>query len=143
MATPTEVHDYLAHWCQLGKGIVMANGESMKPQPVLQGNRYSDLFEACWQKLLACDGRDCYLEGTNQTVADLLSNQWDVITCARCDMPIPSRFDFIASPCCPCQDLPNWPNQDLPSPRRPVALGTQLRRLHDRIDAASRRYGDN
>jgi hypothetical protein len=143
MATSTEVRDYLAHWCQLGKGVVMpASSEVLRPQPVLQGDRYSPVFEHCWQQIMACEGQDCYLEGTNQTIAELLSNRWDVVQCARCAMPVPSSYGFTSGPCCPCQDLPSWPNFEIPQPRSPITLQTQLQTLHQRLGQAGHRYAE-
>jgi hypothetical protein len=54
MASEQEVRQYLAYWFQLGKKVLIRNGqESLLPQPVIQGDRYSQAFEDCWQQILA------------------------------------------------------------------------------------------
>lgn len=73
MASPDEVKQYLAYWFQLGKPVkVQHSPNKLLPQPVLQGDRYSPEFETCWQYILSHTER-CYLDGTDQTMAHLLS----------------------------------------------------------------------
>ncbi|HEY9659576.1 MAG TPA: hypothetical protein V6C65_14045, partial [Allocoleopsis sp.] len=85
MASSDQVRRYLAYWFQLGKPVVIKNGETqILPQPVIQGDRYSPEFEACWQRIAAQDGRNCYLEGTAQTIEELLTPMWEIDPCARC-----------------------------------------------------------
>jgi hypothetical protein len=65
MASEQQVKRYLAYWFQLGKKVVIRNGNSaLSPQPVMTGDRYSDEFESIWQQILSPDSGDCYLEGT-------------------------------------------------------------------------------
>lgn len=102
MASAQEVRQYLAYWFQLGKRVVIRNGqESLLPQPVFQGDRYSQAFENCWQILTSPESGDCYLDGTQETIAELLTSEWVINPCARCTMPIPvrDRAMFPASPC--------------------------------------------
>ncbi|HBE21080.1 MAG TPA: hypothetical protein DDW51_26645, partial [Cyanobacteria bacterium UBA11367] len=90
MASAQEVKRYLAYWFQLGKKVVVRNGQTtLLPENVVVGNGYSDEFEQIWQYILSCDSGDCYLEGTCQTIADLLTSKWDIEACARCQMPVP------------------------------------------------------
>ncbi|NJO80527.1 MAG: hypothetical protein HC827_19830 [Cyanobacteria bacterium RM1_2_2] len=137
MASSDQVKQYLAYWFQLGKRLKFDRGEAVLPQPVIQGNRYSPEFEACWQQALRVEGRDCYLEGTDQTVADLLSSNWDVTDCARCGMPVPTINLGVQPGSCPCFDLSTWPNPDLPQPRSPVDSRTQLEQIRDRLSQGS------
>jgi hypothetical protein len=133
MASPDQVKQYLAYWFQLGKRLVLAHGQTVLPQPIIEGNRYSDEFEACWQQVMAVNGRNAYLEGTIQTVQELLSDSWDVMDCARCGMPVPMISFGVQTGPCPCFDLPNWPNQDLPQPRMPIDSRKQLDQIRQRL----------
>jgi hypothetical protein len=132
MASPDHVKQYIAYWFQLGKHLVLSQGELVLP-PVFEGDHYSPAFEACWQQVLEKGGQNCYLEGTIQTIADLLSSQWDISSCARCSMPVPMVHLGIHSAPCPCFDLPTWPNPDLPQPRSPVDSRNQLQQIRDRL----------
>ncbi|MBF2080417.1 MAG: hypothetical protein IGR76_18340 [Synechococcales cyanobacterium T60_A2020_003] len=137
MASPEHVRQYLAYWFQLGKRVLLKNGEeSLLPEPVFQGNRYSDSFERCWNYILRSESGDCYLEGTRQTIAELLSPSWDVVSCARCDMPVPMIVlgNAADSVSCPCSDLPSWPDTELPAPRSAVDSTDKLDRIRRRLD---------
>jgi hypothetical protein len=134
MATEQQVKRYLAHWFQTGKGIIC--GDKVKlliPSSIIKGDRYSSEFDAYWQKLLTKECQDCYLEGTTQTIQELLSPQWEIIPCARCQMPVPIRDSGMHSASCPCFDLKLWPNTDLPSPHAPIDSCFYLRKIHDRL----------
>lgn len=121
MATEEQVKRYLAHWFQLGKKVLLHNGqEELLPKPIFLGNSYSYQFENCWQRITAPHSGDCYLEGTNQTIQELLSSAWDIIECARCQMLIPISNSGNQGTNCPCFDLPTWPNTELPLPHFPV-----------------------
>lgn len=120
MAASQQVKEYIAYWFQLGKRVVIRNGvEFLDPTTVLQGDHYSPEFESCWQRLLATDTGDCYLEGTTQTIAQLLNPDWDLMECARCQLPIPTKIAGTLPSSCVCDDLTNWPNLELPSPHLP------------------------
>lgn len=133
MASSQQVKQYLAYWFQLGKPLILAHGESVLPQPVVEGNRYSAAFEACWQQVLASGGRDAHLEGTVQTISELLSEGWDLEPCVRCGMPVPIVQIGLQTGPCPCFDLPTWPNTDLPTPRLPIDSQTQFQQIRDRL----------
>lgn len=138
MASEKQVKQYLAYWFQLGKKVVIRNGkESLLPQPVIEGDRYSQDFERCWQLILSPESGDCYLEGTNETIAQLLTPAWDVSPCARCAMPVPVRNAGMPPELCPCSDLPNWPNTEVPAPRSPVDSQARLYQIRDRLLKAS------
>ncbi|MGD1918785.1 MAG: hypothetical protein ACFCAD_07770 [Pleurocapsa sp.] len=134
MASTTQVKTYLAYWFQLGKKLVWRGGEEIfLPQPIIQGDRFSSQFEECWQKVISIGGKDCYLEGSQETVEDLLSSGWDIDGCARCDMPVAVVGSGIQSLDCICSDLDNWPNDELPKPRSPVSNKTQLNKIRARL----------
>jgi hypothetical protein len=126
------VRQYLAHWFQLGKTIKTDQGKNIKPPQVFQNTTYTSEFEECWQQAIAA--KSCYLEGTNQTITDLLSAQWDLVACARCTMPIPlPAVGLPHDQSCPCHDLPNWPNNEVPVPRSPVDVSTKMNNLRQRL----------
>ena len=134
MANEKAVRQYLAYWFQAGKRVVLeAKGESYCPQVILQGDRYSPEFEACWNYLSDASSGDCYLEGTSQTIQELLSSKWEIAPCARCDMPVPMLVLGVMPLGCPCFDLPTWPNSDIPQPRSPVNTPEQLVQIRDRL----------
>ncbi len=139
MASEQQVRQYLAYWFQIGKGIVIHNKqETLLPRPVIQGNRYSDEFETCWQRVSSPDAGDCYLEGTNQTIVELLSPSWEINPCARCSMPVPFKTLGIASLECTCNDVPNWPDTEMPAPRSPVNNQAQLQKIRDRLNTPTK-----
>ncbi|AKG22501.1 hypothetical protein [Calothrix sp. 336/3] len=134
MANKNDVKKYLAYWFQIGKGVVVSHGKAtLKPLKIIDGDRYSDEFEACWQKIIFDYKGNCYLEGTHQTVAELLSPQWEIFACARCTMPVPLPTLGISGAPCPCNDLPDWPNTELPLPHCPVDSQDCLQKIRDRL----------
>ena len=138
MASQGEVKKYLAHWFQLGKGVINeADGALYLPKSIIQGDRYSDEFEQCWQALMQENPKTLYLKGTQQSLADLLSPLWEITSCARCDMPIPLTHRQLPSMPCTCDDLTNWPNEELPRPREPVSNHDYLAKLRSRLEKNS------
>lgn len=138
MASEQHVRQYLAYWFQLGKRVLVQNGQqALSPRPVIQGDRYSDDFEACWQIIRSPQSGDCYLEGTAPTIAELLSPAWEINPCSRCSMPVPLRCVGVPSLECPCLDLPGWPNLDIPQPRSPVSSQDSLLKIRDRLRQAN------
>lgn len=134
MASAQEVRQYLAYWFQLGKRVRIHNGQdSLLPQPVIEGDRYSKAFEECWTKVTHGNAADCYLEGTEETIAQLLSPEWVITGCARCNMPVPMRNIGMPNLVCPCNNVPNWPNTEIPSPRSPLNSQAQLTKICDRL----------
>ncbi|MCU0551496.1 MAG: hypothetical protein MUC48_19305 [Leptolyngbya sp. Prado105] len=134
MASEQQVRQYLAYWFQLGKRLMTHNGQqAVKLTSVIAGDRYSDEFEACWTLATSPESGDCYIEGTNQTIAELLSPIWEINPCARCTMPVPTRSLGMPSVECPCFDLPNWPDDQLPHPRSPVSTTHSLQKIRDRL----------
>jgi len=134
MASKTEVKKYLAYWFQLGKKVFINNGAaSLQPRIIVDGESYSDDFEQCWEKVLSSKSGECYLEGTQQTIAELLSPEWDMVACSRCDMPVPLRNLGMPPSLCPCNDISTWPNTELPAPREPIQSQKQLIEIRDRL----------
>jgi hypothetical protein len=133
MATTAQVQQYLAFWFQLGKPLIMDDGAKLLPETVYLGDRYSPAFEACWQRVTERQGTNCYLDGTIATVADLLSERWDILSCYRCDMPVPMLRLGTQDNSCPCSDLPDWPNTELPQPRMPVSSRDRLALIRARL----------
>jgi len=134
MASEAQVKQYLAHWFQLGKKVLLRNGqEALLPSTVIEGDRYSREFERCWERILSSNLGDAYVEGTEQNLQQLLSPAWNIDPCARCGMPVPAIDFGMSSPGCPCDDLSNWPNLELPKPRSPVNSTVHLSRIRDRL----------
>ena len=132
MASAQQVKQYVAHWFQLGKKVVFPDRQTELPKSVIEGNRYSPDFERCWERILAHQS-DCHLEGTEQSIQDLLSSTWEIAACARCSIPIPTIDRGIQSLECPCSDLDLWPNTELPAPRSPVNSSTYLDNIRQRL----------
>jgi hypothetical protein len=138
MASKTQVKQYFAYWFQLGKRAFIPNQrEALHPKLVIAGDRYSSEFEDCWQRLQAPDARDSHLEGTDQTIAELLSPAWEINPCSRCAMPTPLKSVGMSSETCPCVDLPTWPNTELPQPRSPISSQGLLSEICDRLKETS------
>jgi hypothetical protein len=134
MASQENVKKYLAYWFQLGKKIVVNNETAiLHPQPVLAGDRYSQEFENCWQQITLELAGNCHLEGTDQTISQLLTPEWEFLQCARCTMPVPMREIGMPALSCPCHDLLGWPNTELPLPHSPINTKERLSAIRDRI----------
>jgi hypothetical protein len=118
----------------LGKKVIILNGaDSLRPQKVIDGDRYSEEFEDCWQKILSSSSGQCYLEGTEEIIAELLTPAWDIIGCARCYMPKPLPNAGFSPIVCPCYDMSNWPNMELPAPRSPVDNQEKIMEIRNRL----------
>ncbi|MGF1567955.1 MAG: hypothetical protein ACFCVD_07770 [Nodosilinea sp.] len=136
MASPEQVRDFLAHWFQLGKPVVLNGGQDQcLPALIFHQGHYSQGFEACWQRIMATQGQGCYLQGTTQTVAELLSPGWEVTHCARCTMPVAIPTLGMMTLPCPCNDLPTWPSSEVPVPRPAVSDEQRLGDLRRRLEA--------
>ena len=134
MSSQPQVKRYLAYWFQLGKRVILDKSNStVLVNPVIVGEHYSQQFEDICKLIFSPDSGDCYLEGTQQTVAELLLPDWEVEDCALCQMPIPIKKAGMPSPICPCNDLLTWPNTELPAPREPISSNSHLRGICDRL----------
>jgi hypothetical protein len=136
MASQELVKHYLAYWFQIGKPVIIRDGQLiLKPNPVLYGNRFSQQFETCWAEIMATEGRGCYLEGTHETIADLLSERWEICNCARCTVPVPQPMIVLEPLTCPCNNLVTWPNNEVPLPHLPIDNNRHLTALQQRLVA--------
>ncbi|MEM1252059.1 MAG: hypothetical protein AAGI69_06465 [Cyanobacteria bacterium P01_H01_bin.21] len=134
MASPREVQNYLAYWFQLGKSVHISNGRTTeRPTPVLEGHQFSRAFQNCWQDIMAVGGRDCYLDGTTETIEQLLSSRWEITSCARCSIPVAMSNVMPVAQLCPCGDIDTWPNDDLPAPHMPINNSKHFNRLKTRL----------
>lgn len=134
MASEQQVKRYLAYWFLLGKKVIIPRqDQAISPNLVYDGANYSSEFEQCWQTITAPRHVDSYLEGTDQTIQDLLSSKCDITECAKCKMPVPIITLGIQNLGCPCYDLPSWPNDQLPTPKAPHNNQAQLLRIRQRL----------
>ncbi|MGD1858215.1 MAG: hypothetical protein ACFB2W_28595 [Leptolyngbyaceae cyanobacterium] len=135
MASPQDVRHYLAYWFQLGKSIHIGNGRiTQRPVPVLEGHRFSRAFDDCWQSIMTVSGRDCYLDGTQETIEELLSPNWEITDCARCSIPVAIHTTMPVAELCACGDIDTWPNDELPAPHMPINNNTHFNRLKTRLN---------
>jgi hypothetical protein len=135
MATQEQVREFLAHWFQLGKPVVLAEdrGECL-PAPIYHKGTYSQSFEDCWHQIMVTSGQGCYLQGTSQSIATMLTPGWDITTCARCAMPVALPTLGTMTLPCPCNDLHSWPNLDVPTPRTAVVEEHHLSNIQERLE---------
>jgi hypothetical protein len=143
MALATDVKKYIACWMQLGTKVWLRNGQPVEVKKVIQGGQYSSEFEALWSAIdrPASDRQagdrqtvaEAYLDGTSTTLQDLLGNNWEIVQCARCTMPVAIATAGVQPLDCPCQDLENWPNTEVPCPRPPIDSLTQLKGIQGRL----------
>jgi hypothetical protein len=138
MASLPEVKQYLAHWFQLGRKVYIHNGDlGLLPSRVFQEMEYSAEFERCWESIVADDAGDCYLEDTTQTIVELLTSKWDVVDCARCNMPVPLLVvSAVPSDGCPCINISHWPNAEIPAPIARTVVGSKIQALQQRLSGA-------
>ncbi len=136
MASSEEVKKYLAYWFQLHKPVIVARQDkAILPHKVIMGDRYSVEFERCWDLVSNPATGDCYVEGTNQTIQELLSSKWGVSDCPRCSMPVPIIEIGSQDSSCVCDDLEYWPNNELPSPREPIHNSQVLNKIRSRLNS--------
>jgi hypothetical protein len=134
MASPSQVKTYLAQWFQLGKRVVSQDGKNRYlPTPIFAGEEYSSDFEWIWSQVSSQNADLFYLEGTDQSIGDLLSGYWQIESCARCQMPVPTCQAHWFCGICPCSDLTTWPNESLPKPRSPIQTRHHLRDICTRL----------
>jgi hypothetical protein len=136
MASTSEVRDYFTYWLQLDKGLIL-DGIRVKPMAVVamdgvNGNRLSGDFEAMWERALRSP-REAYLEGTEISLAELLTGQWEMVLCPRCPMPMPMRVGAFTDTACPCHEMPMYPNTETIMPHLPVSTPDRLGMLRDRL----------
>jgi hypothetical protein len=135
MASAANVKKYLAYWLQLGQGMRLPQRSTVvKPRSILADGQYSPEFEALWQQLQNPQiAVDSYLEGTTQTIAQILSPEWEIHSCPRCELPVPIRVQGLPAEGCPCCDIPHLPNFETILPREPVKSQDVLAHICDRL----------
>ena len=142
MATTTEVKDYIAQWMQLGKKIIL-NDRPIGTTEVLHHDHYSAEFEQMWAQAAAAPSK-AYLDGTDQSIANLLDPKWDMSNCVRCGMLAPCiEVGPRETAVCPCADLELWPDLETVTPRSPVSSDVRLHQIHDRILRATALHEEN
>jgi len=138
MATQEQVREFLAHWFQLGKPVVLAEDRGTRlPSPIFYKGRYSQSFEDCWHQIMVTSGQGCYLEGMTQSIATMLTSAWEIAACARCEMPVTLPILGLNTCPCPCHDLHTWPNTEVPMPRPGVNEEQHLSDIQERLEQAS------
>lgn len=137
MASLQKVQTYLAYWFQLGKPVILQHRHTQcLPAPLFQGSQFSADFDRCWQQIMACPEQS-FLQGTDESIAELLSDAWEIAGCARCTMPLPMLVRGVKASPCPCADLPSWPNETMPTPRPAVSSQAHLGNLRSRLGQSS------
>ncbi|MBD2176647.1 hypothetical protein H6F42_06925 [Pseudanabaena sp. FACHB-1998] len=136
MASRTLVKTYLAQWMQMGKAVHLPQqNKEVYIHKIIQGEKYSPVFNKLWDEISTAKAQEAYLNGTSQTISDLLSNQWEIIPCARCSLLVPCLDMGARVPIsCPCDDLVGHPNLESIAPRQPVKTLSHLDNLCDRLD---------
>ena len=130
MATSTEIKGFLARWLQLGKAVEpVGDGQPFKPHRVLSLHGYSQEFEQWWNEFEA-NSHQWSLSGSSQPLSELFRPEWEISSCARCDMPIPLLVAGLNGTDCPCSDLSTWPNLELPQPHTPRETENKLKQIH-------------
>ncbi len=132
MATPEAVRHYLACWFQAGKGVHCGQ-ETWRPQPVTQAGQYSPEFLTLWQEMERRGLDRYYLAGAEVSLGQLCRDDWEIMDCSRCTMPIPIKVTGMNVGSCPCADLACWPNLDLPLPHGLVDSQAHLAHVQARL----------
>lgn len=132
MASPEAVRHYLACWFQAGKGVNYGQ-ETWRPQPVTRCGQYSSEFLTLWQEMEQRGLDQYYLAGTDVSLGELCTDDWEIMGCSRCTMPVPLRVAGMNVGACPCSDLALWPNLDLPLPHGAVDSQAYLAQFQARL----------
>ncbi|WAS06155.1 hypothetical protein LQF76_04500 [Gloeomargaritales cyanobacterium VI4D9] len=136
MASPDAVRQYLACWLQVGKGVV--DGQTTwRPERISQGNDYSPEFLSRWREMEQRGLHRYYLAGTEVSLGQLCGDDWEIVACSRCTMPIPVKVLGMMTSPCPCSDLSLWPHLGLPLPHGVVDSRVRLAELQVRLQEES------
>lgn len=128
------VKRYFAMWLQMGKKVFIENQNKLLGMNcVVRGESYTNKFEQLWSEISDPRLGDVYLEGTDESVQELLSPKWEVIACARCAMPVPVGMGPQVAQVCPCDDLGVSPNLEAIAPREPVITAKHLSSIMSRL----------
>ncbi|APB32867.1 hypothetical protein GlitD10_0553 [Gloeomargarita lithophora Alchichica-D10] len=132
MASREAVRQYLACWFQAGKSVVYGQ-ETWRPQRVTQVGQYSPEFISLWQEMVQRGLHYYSLAGTDVSLGQLCSDDWEIMACSRCTMPIPIKIAGMTTGSCPCADLALWPNPNLPLPHGVVDSQAHLAQVQARL----------
>jgi hypothetical protein len=135
MALEADVKKYVACWMQLGTKVWFRNGQPAQVAQVVRRGRYTSEFEIFWNNICKQPNGDVHLDGTEITFQELMSNNWDIVSCARCTMPVAMTSAGVQPLGCPCQGLENWPNTELPCPRAPIDDLARLKSIQASLDS--------
>lgn len=132
MAQATEIKEYLACWMQLGRRLILSD-RAVSLDQVIAGDHYTTRFEEIWQEGQS-HPESTSLEGSSLTLKELLAPSYELLSCPRCNLPLPSASlgPRSAQPC-PCDNLNLWPNFDTVPPRQPVDTTAKLRSICHRL----------
>jgi hypothetical protein len=140
MASSKLVKQYLAQWLQLGQSLeVPSEGRQIQQRSTVTGGNFSSAFEKLWQEITQPSLiNQVHLYHTHETVGQLLSSEWDILPCARCNCLVACLGLGARQPNpCPCNALHNFPNLDSLPPRLPVATTDHLVQIRDRVVAVT------
>jgi hypothetical protein len=134
MSNYDAVKKYFAQWLQMGKKVfIQSQNKLVGVSCVVRGESYTNEFEQLWAEISDPRSGDVYLDGTNESIQELLSPKWEVVSCARCEMPIPIGMGPQAAQICPCNDLGCYPNLEAIAPREPVITAKHLSSIMSRL----------
>jgi hypothetical protein len=129
------VKKYFAQWLQMGKKVfIKKQNKFVGIKHVIRGEFYSNEFEDLWAEISDPRSGDVYLEGTDESVQDLLAPEWEIVDCARCGTSIPClSMGPRDAQICPCHDLISLPNLETIAPREPVITAKHLSSIMSRL----------
>ncbi|MEI6429769.1 MAG: hypothetical protein WCO45_15505 [Pseudanabaena sp. ELA607] len=136
MASSKSVKQYIAQWLQLGQGLdVPGQNRLMQQRSTVVGGNFSSAFEQLWQEITQPSLiSQVHLHHTHETIEQLLSNEWEILPCARCNCLVACLSLGARQPKpCPCDVLHNFPNLDSLPPRLPVHTNNHLGQIRDRV----------
>ncbi|MEN9216043.1 MAG: hypothetical protein Q6K90_01820 [Gloeomargarita sp. HHBFW_bins_162] len=142
MASQEAVRHYIACWFQAGKTVVYGQ-ETWRPIPVTQAGQYSSEFDTLWQEMVQRGLDHYYLAGTDVSLGQLCSGDWEILACSRCAMPVPVKVAGMMTGSCPCADLELWPNLELPLPHGAVDSHTHLAQVQARLESSGQSNPSN
>ena len=134
MSNYDAVKKYFAQWLQMGKKVfIQSQNKLVGVKCVVRGESYTNEFEQLWAEISDPRSGDVYLDGTDESIQELLSPKWEVVSCVRCEMPIPIGMGPQAAQICPCNDLGCYPNLEAIAPREPVITAKHLSSIMSRL----------
>ncbi|PSB01280.1 hypothetical protein [Merismopedia glauca] len=136
MASEQQVKQYIASWLQLGRKILVNDSRgilTLSAKKVVEGDRYTQEFESIWQQVSLLNSHNSYLEGTTETIAQLIAPAWEIVPCSLCNMLVATPQVVTQISSCPCHDLPNWPNNNIPVPTGAINSQVGLQEICHRL----------